>query len=50
MKYLYDTEKYDSPELRTQEELERDLKFFNELEFEIIKARRQYLREMEQDE
>lgn len=49
MKYLYDTEDHNSPELLQQDELDRDMKFFDELETEIIKARNMYAREMTQE-
>lgn len=49
MKYLYDTEDYNSPELLQQDELDRDMKFFDELETEIIKARKMYAQEMTQE-
>lgn len=46
MKYLFDTEDYNSPELLQQDELNRDVKFFEELEAKIIEARKLYAQEM----
>ena len=48
MKYMYDTEDYNSPELLEQDELDRDMKFFEDLEVEIMTARLLYKHEMEQ--
>ena len=49
MKYVYDTEDYNSPALLEQDELDRDMKFFDELESEIKKARKLYAQEMTQE-
>lgn len=49
MKYLFDKDDYNSPELLQQDELDRDMKFFNELESEIKKARELYTKEMTQE-
>jgi hypothetical protein len=48
MKYLFDTEDYNSPELLQQDELDRDMKFFDELENEIRISRVLYKAEMTQ--
>ena len=46
MKYEFDTQDYDSPALLEKDEIGKDLKFFLELETEIIKARKLYLDEL----
>ena len=49
MKYLFDTEDYNSPELLQQDEIDRDLKIFDDLELEINKHRDLYIQEMTQN-
>jgi len=48
MRYEFNTEDYDSPELLQQDEIDRDFKFFDDLEQEITKARALYKLEMTQ--
>jgi len=49
MRYEFNTENYNSPELLQQDEIDRDMKFFDELEAEIRKARELYNKEMTQN-
>jgi len=48
MRYEFNTENYDSPELLEQDELYRDMNTFDDLEQEIRKARALYKLEMTQ--
>ena len=48
MKYMFDTEDYDSPELLQQDEIDRDLTFFDDLENRIRTARELYKEEMDE--
>jgi len=42
MKYLFETEYYNIPELLEQDELDKDMKFFEELQDQLTKAKDLY--------
>ena len=49
-KYTFDTEDYNSPQLLEQDEMNRDLKLFEELQTELTKAFALYKFEMKHED